>query len=196
VSYAAIVVTFVLAQNVVLSKLLGVCPLAAASRSRECTIAVGSGVLFVGSLSGLGTWAAYRLLLVPLGLAKLEIVVFVLAVALATRLMEVLVRGISPRLAVVLGPHVGHTMLNSAVLGMCLIAVRSGFGIMQSFVAALAGAGGFALASGIMASIGAKLELEWVPRPLKGVPIVLVSAGLLALAFMAFDGAVPAGLPK
>lgn len=190
-SYLAIVAGFVLVQNLVLSRLLGLCPFVAASRSRESAVAVGSGTLFVSSLSGMATWAVNRLVLIPLKAEALQLVAFMLLVAAASRLLESLTRATSPALHAVLGPHIEHTMTNSAVLGVCLVAADAGYGVMQSFVAGLAGAGGFFLAEGIMASIGAKLELEWVPRPLQGAPIALISAALLALAFLAFDGIVP-----
>lgn len=193
-SYVGIVATFVLAQNLALSRLLGLCPLVAISRSRERALAIGCGILFVGSLTGMATWAVERLVLAPLGLGSLEMVAFMLVLAGVSRSMEALARATSPILHAILAPHVEHTMTNSAILGVCLIAVESGFGVMQSFVAALAAAGGFCLAALILASIGGKLELEWVPRPLRGAPIALVSAGLLALAFVAFDGMIPAGV--
>jgi Na+-translocating ferredoxin:NAD+ oxidoreductase subunit A len=193
-SYIGIVASFVLVENLVLSRLLGLCPFVAASRSRGSAMAVGSATLFVGSLAGIATWAVNRLVLVPLKAEVLQIVAFMLLVAAASRLLESLVRAASPVLHAVLGPHIEHTMTNSAVLGVCLVAANAGYGVMQSFVAGLAGAGGFFLAEGIMASIGGKLELEWVPRPLQGAPIALISAALLAMAFLAFDGIVPAAV--
>jgi electron transport complex protein RnfA len=187
-SYAAIIVTFVLVQNLVLSRLLGLCPLVAVSRSPESAVVTGTVLLFVGSLSGIATWAAYRLILAPLGLGGLQTVVFMLMVAGIARFAEGLASAVSPALAAVLSPHIEHTMTSSAVLGICLVAVSSGYGVMQSFVAALAGVAGFFLAAVVVAAIGEKLSLEWVPRPLRGAPIALISAGILALAFMAFDG--------
>jgi electron transport complex protein RnfA len=190
-----IVAGFVLVQNLVLYRLLGLCPFVAASGSRESAVAVGAGTLFVSSLSGIATWAVHRLVLVPLGLGWLQTVAFMLLVAAMARLLDALARASSPALHAVLAPHIEHTMTNSAVLGVCLVAAEGGYGVMQSFVAGLAGAGGFFLAAGIMASIGGKLELEWVPRPLQGAPIALISAALLALAFLAFDGIVPGAVP-
>ena len=187
-SYAGIIVTFVLAQNLVLSRLLGLCPLVAVTRSRESAVVTGASLLFVGSLSGMATWAAYRLILAPLGLAWLETAVFMVVVAGVARFTEGLVAAVSPALAAVLSPHMEHTMTSSAVLGICLVAASSGYGVMQSFAAALAGVAGFFLAAVVLAAIGEKLSLEWVPKPLRGAPIALISAGLLARAFMAFDG--------
>jgi Na+-translocating ferredoxin:NAD+ oxidoreductase subunit A len=187
-SYPGIIVAFVFAQNVVLSRLLGLCPLVAVTRSPESAVVTGAGLLFVGSLSGIATWAVSHLILLPLGLGSLQTAVFMLVVAGVARFAEGLAAAVSPALAAVLAAHVEHTMTSSAVLGICLVAVSAGYGVMQSFVAALAGVAGFLLAAVVLASIEEKLSLEWVPRPLRGAPIALISAGILALAFMAFDG--------
>jgi Na+-translocating ferredoxin:NAD+ oxidoreductase subunit A len=195
-STLGIVAGFVFVENLVLTRFLGLCPFVAASGSGDRAVAMGSGLLFVGSLSCIATWAVRRLVLAPLGLLWLQTVAFMLLVAAAARLMEELARATSPALYAVLLPHRELTMTSSVVLGVCLIAAERGYGVMDSFAAALAGVGGFVLSAGIMASIRAKLDLEWVPRPLRGAPIALITAALLALAFLAFDGTGPTVLRR
>ena len=193
-SILGIVAGFVLVENLVLARFLGLCQFVAASGSRDRAVAMGSGLLFVGSLSGIATWAVRRGILEPLGLGWLQTVAFMLLVAASARLMDALTRAVSPALHAVLAPHRDSIMTSSVVLGICLVSAERAWGVMESFVAAVAGVGGFLLAVAIMASIGRKLDLEWVPRPFRGAPIALITAALLALAFAAFGGAVaPAG---
>ena len=187
-SYAAIVATFTLAGNLLFTRLLGLCPAVAASSSLRRTAALSSAVIFVGTLSSAAAWVLDRLLLEPLRLQWLETLGVMLLAMAATRLMDALVRAISPCLSALLGRHSLETMTNSAVLGVCFVAARADYGLLESFVAGLAGGIGYFVAALVIALIHERLELEWVPRPLRGAPIALISAGILALAFMGFEG--------
>ncbi len=189
-SYVGVILTFVFVNNLVLSQLLGVCPFVGVPRRTGESLVLGCAVTFVLSLSALATWAVYRMALVPLRMEYLQTVTFVLVIVGLVRLLEKGVQRVSPPLRRALGVYLPMLSTNCAVLGMALIAVRSGYGALESFVAGIAAGAGFLLALVIMSSIREKLDAEWVPHPLRGVPITFVTAGLMALAFLAFDRAL------
>ncbi len=189
-SYVGIILTLVFVNNVVLSQLLGLCPLVSASRRVESAAILGFAVTFVSSLAALATWAVERLVLLPLDIGYFRIVAFVLTTVGLVRLLDFLVLRTSSSLRASLQVYLPLLVPNCAVLGITLIAERSGYGALESFVAGAAAGAGFLVSILLLASIREKLESEWVPRPLRGLPIALISAGLIALAFLAFDKAL------
>jgi electron transport complex protein RnfA len=132
--------------------------------------------------------------LVPLGLEFLQTISFILVIAALVQLVEMVVQKISPPLYRALGIYLPLITTNCAVLGIALIAVRSEYNALESFVAGLAAGLGFLLAIVLMSTLREKMDSEWVPRPFRGTPIAFITGGLMALAFMAFDKGLLSGL--
>jgi electron transport complex protein RnfA len=190
VSYVGIIITFVFINNFILTQFLGLCPFIGVSRNTDSAVGMGFAVIFVMSMASLATWAVYRLILVPLHIEYLQTISFILIIAALVQLVEMVIMKISPPLYKALGIYLPLITTNCAVLGIALIAVRSDYNAMESFVAGIAAGIGFLLAIVVMSTIRERLDKEWVPKPFRGVPISFITAGLMALAFMAFDKAL------
>jgi Na+-translocating ferredoxin:NAD+ oxidoreductase subunit A len=189
-SYIGIIITFILINNFVLSQFLGLCPFIGVSKNVESAVGMGFAVTFVMALASLATWAIQHGVLIPLGLEYLQTITFILVIAALVQLVEMIIQKISAPLYKALGIYLPLITTNCAVLGIALIAVRSNYGALESFVAGFAAGVGFLLAIVLMSTIRERLESEWVPKPFRGVPIAFISGGLMALAFMAFDKAL------
>lgn len=189
-SYIGIIITFVFINNFILAQFLGLCPFIGVSRKTDSAVGMGFAVIFVMSMASLATWAVYRLILVPLNIEYLQTISFILIIAALVQLVEMVIMKISPPLYKALGIYLPLITTNCAVLGIALIAVRSDYNAMESFVAGIAAGIGFLLAIVVMSTIRERLDKEWVPKPFRGVPISFITAGLMALAFMAFDKAL------
>lgn len=189
-TYIGIIITFALINNFILTQFLGLCPFIGVSRKMDSAVGMGFAVIFVMSMASLATWVLYRLILVPLGIEFLQTITFILIIATLVQFVEMVIQKISPPLYKALGIYLPLITTNCAVLGIALIAVRSDYDALESFVAGFAAGLGFLLAILVMSSIREKLDTEWVPKPFKGIPIAFVTAGLMALAFMAFDKAL------
>jgi electron transport complex protein RnfA len=190
VSYIGIIITFVFINNFILAQFLGLCPFIGVSRNTDSAVGMGFAVIFVMSMASLATWAVYRLILVPLNIEYLQTISFILIIAALVQLVEMVIMKISPPLYKALGIYLPLITTNCAVLGIALIAVRSDYNAIESFVAGIAAGIGFLLAIVVMSTIRERLDKEWVPKPFRGVPISFITAGLMALAFMAFDKAL------
>ena len=189
-SYIGIIITFVFINNFILTQFLGLCPFIGVSKDVESAVGMGFAVTFVMSLASLATWAIQRFVLVPLGLVFLQTITFILVIAALVQLVEMVIQKVSPPLYKALGIYLPLITTNCAVLGIALIAVRSEYNALESFVAGLAAGLGFLLAILLMSTIREKLDAEWVPKPFRGVPVAFITGGLMALAFMAFDNAL------
>jgi Na+-translocating ferredoxin:NAD+ oxidoreductase subunit A len=188
-SWVGIILTFTLVDNVILSRLLGICPCVGAPRSMRGVVGIGIATAVLMGLSALAAWALDTSVLTPLTLGFLRTPVFVLLVAGLAFFLEYMVGRISPMLLRAAGFSLPGVAVNCATLGVVLIATRGDFTAMQSLVAGLAAGLGFMLVLALMTAIRERLEIEKVPRALQGLPLSLISAGLLAYAFMAFDRA-------
>jgi Na+-translocating ferredoxin:NAD+ oxidoreductase subunit A len=186
-SYVGIIITFVFINNFILTKFLGLCPFIGVSKNTESAVGMGFAVIFVMSIASLVTWVIYNLILIPLNIAFLQTITFILVIASLVQLVEMTIQKISPPLYKALGIYLPLITTNCAVLGIALIAVRNNYNALESFVAGFSAGGGFLLAIVIMSTIREKLDQEWVPKPFRGVPIAFITGGLMALAFMAFD---------
>lgn len=189
-TYIGIIITFVFINNFILTQFLGLCPFIGVSRNVDSAVGMGFAVTFVMSIASLTTWAIYHWLLVPLNLGFLQTITFILVIAALVQLVEMIIQKISPPLYKALGIYLPLITTNCAVLGIALIAVRSGYNALESFIAGFAAGLGFLLAILLMSTLREKLDAEWVPRPLRGTPIAFITGGLMALAFMAFDKAL------
>ena len=182
--------SFVLVNNFILSKFMGLCPFIGVSRNRESAIGMGFAVIFVMSITSVLTWVIYHGILAPLGIEFLKTIVFILVIASLVQLVELVIRKFSPALYKALGIYLPLITTNCAVLGIAIIAVDENYGPLESLVAGMSGGLGFMMVLIIMSFLRQKLSLEKVPAPFKGVPIAFVTAGAMALAFMAFSSSM------
>ena len=186
-TYAGIIITFVFINNIVLTQMLGICPYIGMSRNMQSAAGLGFAVTFVSALAALATWAVYHGVLLPLGVPYLQTVVFILVITGLIQTVERILNGAVPQVYKVLGVFLPLVNANCAVFGISLIAVRSGYTALESLVAGFSAGGGFFLAIVLLSSLRDSMRKEWIPKPFQGLPITLISAGLMALAFMAFD---------
>jgi electron transport complex protein RnfA len=195
-TYIGIIITFVFLNNFVFSRFLGLCPLINVSKNRETASGMGFAVVFVSSLASLATWAVYHGLLAPLGLSYLQTLTFILTIAGLVQFLDIIIQKISPALYRTLGIYMPLLITNCAVLGIALIAVRREYTALESFTAGFSAGAGFFIAVILMATLRDSLRREWIPKPFQGIPIIFISAGLMSLAFMAFDNALLKNLIK
>jgi len=181
-----------LVNNFVLTNFLGLCPFVGVSRRLEAATGMALATLFVLTLASGLSHLAYAWLLEPLGLAYLRTLTFILLIAAVVQLTELLVRRLSPLLHELLGVFLPLITTNCAVLGVALLNLEQRHDLLGSLVFGAAAAAGFGLALVLFAGLRERLEAGDVPAPFRGAPIALVTAGLMALAFMGFSGLSPA----
>lgn len=177
----------VLVDNVVLSQFLGLCPFLGVSNRKKTAAGMGAAVIFVITLSSLVTALLYNGLLARFDLDYLKTIVFILVIAALVQLVEMVLRKCMPALHRSLGVYLPLITTNCAVLGVALKNVQDGLGVGMSVLTGFGTACGFALAILIMAGIRERLEGNDIPKPFRGMPIVLICAGLMAIAFMGFS---------
>ena len=189
-TYIAIIITYVFIQNFILVQFMGLCPFIGVSKNSESALGMGMAVTFVTAVASVVCYAVYTYLLIPFDLAYLETISFILVIAALVQMVEMVIRKMSPSLYKALGIFLPLITTNCAVLGIAIINIDEGYNMLESFFAGLAAGLGFTLAIVLMSNIREKLELTPVRRWFKGVPIAFISAGLMALAFMAFDSSL------
>lgn len=197
--YLIIILSTILVNNVIFSQFLGICPFLGTSKKTSTALGMGAAVIFVLTLSTLVTWLVNQYILLPLGLEFLQTIAFILIIAALVQMVEIILKKISPSLYTALGVFLPLITTNCAVLGVSLTVVTKEFNyggvahmlsLGESVVYAAGIACGFALALIIFAGVREQTELMEVPEGMKGTPIALITAGILALAFMGFTGIV------
>ena len=186
--YIAVIFSAILVNNLVFSQFLGICPFIGVSKNLESAFGMGMAVTFVMAVATAATWLLQHYVLVPLGLVYVQTITFILVIAVLVQMLEIMMKKISPSLYAALGVFLPLITTNCAVLGVAIIVAQKDFGFVYSIVYAIATALGFALALTIFAGIRTQLALADVPRSMRGVPIALIVAGILAMAFMGFAG--------
>ena len=186
--YIAVIFSAILVNNIVFSQFLGICPFIGVSKNLESAFGMGMAVTFVMAVATAATWLLQHYVLVPLGLVYVQTITFILVIAVLVQMLEIMMKKISPSLYAALGVFLPLITTNCAVLGVAIIVAQKDFGFVYSIVYAIATALGFALALTIFAGIRTQLALADVPRSMRGVPIALIVAGILAMAFMGFSG--------
>lgn len=177
-----------LVSNVVLSQFLGLCPFLGVSKKTETAAGMGAAIIFVITLASLVAAVLYKFVLDPLGLDYLKTIVFILVIAALVQFVEMFLKKAMPSLYEALGVYLPLITTNCAVLGVALNNVQESYNIIESVVNGFATALGFTIAIIILAGIREKIEYNDVPQPFQGMPIVLVTAGLMAIAFCGFSG--------
>ena len=186
-SYIGIIVTYVFISNFILVQFMGLCPFIGVSKDSESAIGMGLAVTFVTGVASVVCWCVYEGLLVPFGLQYLKTIAFILVIAALVQLVEMVLKKMSPALYKALGIFLPLITTNCAVLGIALINVDEAYNLLESFTAGVSAGLGFTMAIVLMSNIRERLELKPVRKYFKGVPIAFISAGLMALSFMAFD---------
>jgi len=183
-------ISAVLVNNFVLARFLGICPFLGVSRKVETAIGMGMAVIFVMTVAGVVTWLLQRLVLEPFDVTYLQTIVFILVIAALVQFVEMVIQKVSPVLYQALGIYLPLITTNCAVLGVAVLNVQEEFSFAEMLVFSFSAAVGFTLALVLFAGIRERIEYADVPASLKGTGIALVTAGLLALAFMGFAGLV------
>ena len=189
-SYFAIIIGAIFVNNVVLARFLGICPFLGVSSKVETSLGMGAAVTFVMALTSVVAWSIQTYVLVPLGIEYMQTIVFILVIAALVQMVEIMLKKVSPSLYQALGIFLPLITTNCAVLGVAILMISKEFNLLQSIVYSVATAIGFALALVLFAGIRERLELEDVPKAVQGVPVALITAGILAMAFMGFSGLV------
>jgi len=179
-----------LVNNVVLSQFLGLCPFLGVSKKTNTAAGMGAAVVFVITLSSLLAAIVYKFILVPFNLTYLNTIVFILLIAALVQFVEMFLKKVSPSLYQALGVYLPLITTNCAVLGVALTNVSKSYDILTSVVNGFGTAVGFAIAIIILAGIRERTEHNDIPAPFKGMPITLITAGLMAIAFIGFSGVI------
>lgn len=177
-----------LVNNVVLSQFLGLCPFLGVSKKTDTATGMGVAVIFVITLASAVAGAIYQYILEPLDLKYLQTIVFILVIAALVQFVEMFLKKFMPALYQSLGVYLPLITTNCAVLGVALTNVQKEYGILTGIVNGFATAAGFTVSIVILAGIREKLKYNDIPESFQGMPIVLVTAGLMAIAFCGFSG--------
>ena len=186
--YLIVFITAIFVNNVVLSQILGICPFLGVSKKINTALGMSGAVAFVLVLATLVTYLLQYYVLNPLELGYLQTIAFILVIAALVQLVEIILKKVSPALYQALGVFLPLITTNCAVLGVAILVIQKEFNLMMGVWYALSTALGFGLALVIFASIREQLNLVSVPKGMQGMSIALVTAGLLAMAFMGFSG--------
>jgi len=185
-----IFISAILVNNIVLSQFLGICPFLGVSKRISTAAGMGLAVMFVMTLSGIATYLVYYKLLVPYQLQFMNTVVFILVIASLVQMVEIVIKKSSPVLYQALGIFLPLITTNCAVLGIAILSIQKEFSLITTVAFNLANAMGFTLAIVIMAGLRERIAENdgTLPSSLRGAPITLITAALLAMAFMGFSG--------
>ncbi len=188
--YFVIVISAIFVSNIVLAQFLGICPFVGVSGKLSTSVGMGGAVLFVMTLATIVTWVLQYYVLNPFGLGFMQTIVFILIIAALVQMVEIILKKVSPPLYQALGVFLPLITTNCAVLGVAILTIQKEFNLMEGVVFAMSTAIGFTMALVLFAGIREHLDLMEVPKGMRGVPIALLVAGILALAFMGFTGMV------
>jgi len=186
----ALTVGAMIVNNIVLVQFLGICPFLGVSKRVETAIGMGAAVMFVMVISTVATFLIQKGVLEPLSVDFLQTLVFILVIAGLVQLVEIVLKKVSPALYQALGVYLPLITTNCTILGVALLVIKKNLGLGESVLFAIFTSAGFLLAMLIFSGIRERLEFADIPKPLRGAPISLITAGLLALAFMGFAGMV------
>jgi electron transport complex protein RnfA len=188
--YLAIIIFAIFVNNVILSQFLGICPFLGVSTKVSTAAGMGAAVVFVMALSTVVTFLLQEFILEPLQIEFLQTIVFILVIAALVQMVEIILKKISPSLYQALGVFLPLITTNCAVLGISILVVQKGYNLLEGLTYSIGISLGFTLAMIIFAGLREHLELVQVPKGVKGIPIALITAGILAMAFMGFAGLV------
>lgn len=188
--YLILFVFAVFVNNVVLSQFLGICPFLGVSKKVDTSLGMGAAVTFVLAIATTFTYLIQKFILEPLDITYMQTITFILVIASLVQMVEIILKKVSPSLYQALGVFLPLITTNCCVLGVAIMVIQKEFDLLESVVYALSTAVGFTLAMVIFAGIREQLARTELPAAFKGIPIALISAGILAMAFMGFSGIV------
>ena len=188
--YILIIISAIFVNNVVLAQFLGICPFLGVSNKINTALGMAGAVTFVIVLATMVTYLIQIYVLNPLGIAFMQTITFILVIAALVQMVEIILKKISPPLYQALGIFLPLITTNCAVLGVAILVIQKNYNLLEGVIFGAATAIGFGLALIILAGIREQLEMVNIPKGMKGVPISLITAGILALAFMGFAGIV------
>lgn len=186
--YIFIFISAIFVNNIVLAQFLGICPFLGVSKKVDTAMGMGAAVAFVLTLATIVTFLLQHYILVPMHIEYLQTILFILVIAALVQMVEIILKKISPSLYQALGIFLPLITTNCAVLGVAILVIQKDFSLIESVVYAFSTAIGFALALMVFAGLREQLALTNVPKGMRGMSIVLITAGLLSLAFMGFSG--------
>jgi electron transport complex protein RnfA len=185
-----ILLSSILVNNFILSRFLGICPFLGVSKRVETALGMGAAVTFVMAMASVLTYLVQYLILEPLEIAYLQTIAFILVIAALVQFVEMVIQKTSPSLYKALGVYLPLITTNCAVLGVAIINIQEEFDLLETLINGIGGAVGFTLAIVLFAGIRERLELADIPKPLQGFPIALITAGLMSVAFLGFQGLI------
>ena len=188
--YFVIIISSIFVNNIVLSQFLGICPFLGVSNKVSTSLGMGAAVTFVLAIASIVAYLIQYYILVPLNITYMQTIVFILVIAALVQMVEIILKKVSPALYQALGIFLPLITTNCAVLGVAILLVQKEYNLGEAVVHAGSFAIGFTLAFVLFAGLRERLEMENVPKAMKGVPIALITAGILAMAFMGFSGLV------
>ncbi len=183
-----IIIVAVFVNNIVFSQFLGICPFLGVSKKIDTAIGMSAAVTFVITLSTLVAYLIQKGILENFGLEYLQTITFILVIATLVQMVEIIIKKISPPLYQALGVYLPLITTNCIILGVAILVIQKDFNLVESIVYAISTAIGYSMALLIFSSIREQLALSKVPKAMQGVPIALLTAGILAMAFMGFSG--------
>lgn len=189
--YLIIILSAIFVHNIVFAQFLGICPFLGVSNKTSTAVGMGGAVVFVIVIATIVTYLLYTYVLAPLDLAYMKTISFILIIASLVQMVEIMLKKVSPPLYQALGVYLPLISTNCAVLGVSMLAVGlENASLIKAVVFAIANSVGFTLALVIFSGIREQLDLAEIPKGLSGIPIALITAGLLSMAFMGFAGLV------
>ncbi len=188
ITYISIFITAVFVNNIILSQFLGICPFLGVSKKTSSALGMGVAVTFVMLLATIVTYLLQVYLLERFQLGYMQTIVYILVIAALVQMLEIILKKVSPTLYQALGVFLPLITTNCAILGVAILVIQKDYSLVESVIYAISTAIGFTLALTIFAGIREQLNLNDIPKAMKGIPIALITAGLLAMAFMGFTG--------
>ena len=189
-TYMLIFISAVFVNNVVLAQFLGICPFLGVSKKIESALGMAGAIAFVMTIATIFTYIIQKTVLDPFQIGFLQTIVFILIIAVLVQLVEIILKKISPVLYQALGVFLPLITTNCTILGVAIMVVQKDYNLLEGIIFAVSTAIGFGLALILFAGIREQLSLIKVPKGMEGTPIALITAGLLAMAFMGFSGIV------
>lgn len=186
--YILIFISAIFVNNIVLSQFLGICPFVGVSQKIDTALGMSAAVAFVMTLATIVTYIVEKCLLDPFQLEYLQTIAFILVIASLVQMVEIILKKVSPPLYQALGIFLPLITTNCAVLGVAILVIQKDYSLLEGVVYALSTAIGFGVALTAFAAIREQLQLVSIPKGMKGVAIVMITAGLMSLAFMGFSG--------
>jgi len=189
-TYILIFISAVFVNNIVLSQFLGICPFLGVSKKIETALGMSGAVAFVMTIATIFTYIIQKSVLEPFDIGYLQTITYILVIAALVQLVEIVLKKVSPALYQALGVYLPLITTNCAILGVALLVVKKDFNLIESVVFAISTSVGFGLALVLFAGIREQLNMVKLPKGMEGAPAALLTAGLLAMAFMGFAGIV------